>query len=172
MQVKKCEQASLLLLLGFLEIFCPIRSHKLDLCLASGLGVLASNARERHLLASSRFKSQEFIPPKQSLIFLQVFICSFFFAVGCTLLAVLRVDNVAEDVRQQRGRSLGKVPVQVEVQSRRGRRVQEVRGQEHPAGLGQELQAHGRLTLPLRPAGGASAAANFTFCSKHNLDHN
>lgn len=70
--------------------------------------------------------------------------------------------HVGEDARQQ-GRNLlvvvvGEVvSVQVEVQCGRGRRVQEVRGQEHPAGLGQELQADGRLTLPFCPDGGDTA---------------
>lgn len=41
--------------------------------------------------------------------------------------------------------------VQVQVQCRRGWRVQVVCGQEHPAGFSQQLQTNRRLTLPLGP---------------------
>lgn len=68
--------------------------------------------------------------------------------------------SVGQDVGQQ-GRDWvvevvvggGVASVQVQVQCGRGRRVQVVCGQEHPAGFSQQLQADSRLTLPLRSDG-------------------
>lgn len=62
--------------------------------------------------------------------------------------------GVGQDTGQQgRGRMMvgGLASVQVQVQCGRGRRVQVVWGQEHPASFSQELQTHSWLTLPLGP---------------------
>lgn len=60
--------------------------------------------------------------------------------------------SVGEDAGQQ-GRPRVVVVVQVEVECGRGRGVQVVCGQEHPAGLSQQLQTDGGLPLPLGPDG-------------------